>query len=127
MDGIANSQSLMICQKALDALWLKQQVIADNIANVDTPNYKSKSVEFEDLLQTALKFSPGEGLGERLQALQPRVVENAGSSIDENGNNVDIDEQNIELTRAELQFQALSRIVSSDLSRLRLAINGGRG
>lgn len=46
-----------VLKKAADASWLREQTIANNIANVDTPGYKRKDVEFESVLKNELGHS----------------------------------------------------------------------
>ncbi len=93
VENLPGSQSMALLQKSLDALWLRQKVITDIIANNDTPGYKSKSVAFEEVL----KKTVGSGnvnekeLEDKLQSLEPKVLESKGSSMREDGNNVDID------------------------------------
>ncbi len=126
MQNLINSNSLQIAQKSLDALWLRQQVISNNIANVDTPEYKCKSVEFEDILYSALNGANSDvEFQKQLEEIEPKVTCDNSSQMREDGNNVDIDEQNIELTRVQLQYQCMSRLISDELSRISYAIKGG--
>ncbi len=126
MGNLLNSNSLVIAEKSLDALWLRQQVISNNIANVDTPEYKCKNVAFEDILNSVLtKSTTGNELQQKLASIEPEITSNNTSAIREDGNNVDIDEQNIELTRVQLQYQCMSRLISDELSRISYAIKGG--
>ena len=116
-----------LAQKSMDAIWLKQKVISSNLANLDTPGYKSKSVEFSDLLKDILD-NPGsslDSLQNKLDALEPKVIENDSTEMREDGNNVDADVENIELARAQLQYEYMIRSVSSEISRLKYVINGG--
>lgn len=129
MQNFLNARNLTVVQKSLDALWTKQKVINSNIANLDTPGYKSKSVAFEDILNDTLKtsFTNNESFENKLNAIKPQIIENTQTSMRDDGNNVDIDEQNIELTRVMIQYEFMSRSISSDISRLKYAINEGRG
>ena len=124
MQNLLNTGSLVIGEKSLDALWLRQKVISSNIANIDTPGYKSLGVLFEDILNDALKSDSGNHTG-KLINLKPEIVENDGSQIREDGNNVDIDAENIELTRAEIQYQCMALLISAEISRMKYAIKGG--
>ena len=51
---LLNNIGAEILIKGLDALWMRQRVISNNIANATTPGYKSKSVEFENVLKSVL-------------------------------------------------------------------------
>lgn len=128
MRGISTQTSIAAAQKSLDALWLRSQVISDNIANIDTPGYKSKTVEFEKLLERMLSTSApagGAGLESRLSSLRPKITQNDDVSLKEDGNSVDVEEQNIELIRTILQYETVSTAVSSELSRMKYAVSAG--
>ena len=127
MVSILNNGNFTVMQKSLDASWMRQQTIADNIANIDTPGYKSKYVEFENLLQQQLAGSAGNI--DKLEAMDlpaPQVMTNSQTSIRQDGNNVDIDGENIELVRTQLQYEYMTRKISDEFSRLRYAISEGR-
>lgn len=121
MQDVLNSPNLTIAQKSLDALWLRQKVIANNLANSDTPGYKSQDVVFEDILEKALR-----GSGSDLSSLEPKVIENNSTQAREDGNNVDRDAQNIELARTQIQYEVMVRLISDNLSRMNYAVSGGK-
>lgn len=126
MQNLLNSENLLIAQKSLDALWLKQKVISNNIANIDTPGFKSSDVVFEDILKNMIDTcSSGQEFKEKLAVIEPRIVKDNSTKIREDGNNVDIDAENIELTRVQLQYDCISRIISEELSRLQYVVKGG--
>ncbi len=122
MQGISTENSIAIAQKSLDALWKQQQVISDNIANVDTPGYKSKGVQFEQTLQQVLKGLSGddEKLAKALETAEAEVYEVGNTTARED----DVDAENIELVRAQLQYQAVVAGLSGELSRMKQAISG---
>jgi flagellar basal-body rod protein FlgB len=109
--------------KALDAMWMRANVISNNIANADTDNYKAKSVNFEDQLSAAL--SNGSITESELDNINPQIVEDPGT-YGANGNGVDIESQMIELTRNQLQYSYLERGVSDNLGLLMTVANEGR-
>jgi len=119
---------MSILQKSLDAVWLRQRVISNNIANIDTPGYKSGSVRFEDILSKRINgnYKNMQSLKKALDKTKPRVVVNEDTFVREDGNNVVIDKEQIELARAQLQYDYLISSLVSQLDRLKYAINGGR-
>lgn len=127
MSGI-NSISMDLLQKGLDAVWMRQQVISNNIANADTPGFKSKRVEFEGLLQKLLDrdYKNIDSLKSEIDKTEPVVEENSNTSAREDGNNVVLDAENIELARAQIQYEYLVKSLTSQIERLKYAINGGR-
>lgn len=127
MSSLFDETSIPIAQKGLDAVWLRQKVISANIANIDTPGYKSKYVEFEDVLKNKL----GDGslnsnqVQSALNGVDPQVKENSYSANKEDGNNVDAESENIEMARAQIQYEYLTRSVASEFSRLKYAVTSG--
>ena len=121
-DNIGN-MGLNLMQNSLDALWLRQKVISDNLANEDTPGYKAKSVEFEKLLQSAVDSADPDKITE----VKARVVQDNATTMREDGNNVDVDAQSIELARTQLQYETLVQSISSEISRMKYVITEGRG
>lgn len=122
-----NSLSASLMNKSLDGTWIRQKAISDNIANFETPGYKRKYVTFEDelkkvLSQTNLKKT------EISNNIRNQKI-NMGVATDEvtraDGNGVNIEFENIELARAQLQYRAVSQQLSSQFARLRSAISGG--
>lgn len=121
MSGSVGTIVTDIGSKALDALWMRANAISDNIANNDTPGYKAKQVGFEDQLASALSdntITEGE-----LSGVNPTESEVDGS-YGEAGNGVDIEQQMVELTRNQLQYNYLERAVSDNLGLLMTAAGG---
>ncbi len=130
------SQVITALQKALDAAWMRNNVISNNIANVNTPKYKAYRVEFEDMLRDAInarqipiastnpKHIP---VGRRnLDAISPRLVRDRSTSTRMDGNNVDIDVQTANLASNTIMYKALVDQLTAKLARLKTVINEGR-
>jgi len=133
---LLSSPVIVSLEKALDAGALRQRVIADNIANVDTPYFKKSTVEFESLLKTALgrdsvKLNTTDprhfGATPLLAELKPEVRVNETTSMRADGNNVDIDEEMTNLAANSIEYQATVRELSERLSLLSYVITGGKG
>lgn len=122
-----NRTSMEFLLKGLDAVWLRQKVISNNIANSETPGYKRLNVEFEDLLKNLVEgnYNDLEKLKNAIESIEPTVTEDSATSTRLDGNNVVMDKENIELARAQLQYDYLVSSLSSQISRLKYAINGG--
>ena len=60
MDALT-SNSLLMMERSMDFLWTKQTAILDNLANVETPNYKTKYVTFEETLRSRLQAAVPSG------------------------------------------------------------------
>lgn len=124
LDGV----SINLMNKDLDGLWTRQQAISDNIANVETPGYKSKYVSFEDQLQAQLSGDNGSerDLINGLKNTQPVTTVSDDQSLRLDGNNVDVEQQNIELARTQLNYMYSLRELSDYFSRLKYAITDGK-
>lgn len=105
---------------ALDGVSLRQNVIADNIANVDTPGFRALSVDFESSLRSAIAgggFTDG----------QPRVSIQGtptNTPVGLNGNNVDLRKESLAAMQSQFQYTLLTRAVSDRLSLVRTAATG---
>lgn len=129
------SQVFVGLRKGLDAESLRQKVIANNIANVNTPNFKKSTLNFESLLKKALgrdainliTTDPRHyGAAPRLAELRPEVRINRATSMRQDGNNVDIDEEMTNLAANSIGYQVTARELSERISLLSYVITGGR-
>ena len=132
MDWLS-SNSISITQKTLDNLWQSQRISLENIANAETPNYKAKYVTFEDELRSSLNRVNRRGTSRnRIKGIVANAIENGGINVHTDNsettradnNNVDLDSEYVELARNQLQYQYAVKHVTSELSRIRTAIEG---
>lgn len=113
-----------VLDKAADASWLRNDAIANNIANVNTPGYKRQDVNFESQLQKALKNSRYESVDDKvtnvnLKHLNPVTYrDHSGFSYRLDGNNVDIDTENVELASNQIKYQGLITSISQEFANL---------
>lgn len=120
--------SISMAEKSLDFLWAKQKVISNNIANVDTPGYKTQYVTFEETFKSKLRAADKTGDRQEIRRAidsarwQVNDTKNETSRLD--GNNVDADVEISELTRTTLQYQYQLHSINSNITRLRTAIKG---
>ncbi|MDE7221040.1 MAG: flagellar biosynthesis protein FlgB [Oscillospiraceae bacterium] len=133
MSNFFTSNSMIMLERAANFNWVKQQAILDNISNAETPNYKVKYVTFEEALRSQIRQAArsstatgatGVTMRDTLSSAVP-VVHTAwdeSARMDENG--VNVSEQSIELVRNAYQVQHVYRAISSDMSRLLMAIRG---
>lgn len=119
-------------EKAMSATWQRAQLITDNLANVDTPGYKAKRLEFEGLLRSAMQSNmrvsamSGSQKIEYINNLNPVMYSDDSTSVRIDGNNVNPDSEQIELARVQIQYQALKDRLNGHYSLLKYAISGGR-
>ena len=98
---------------ALDALSMRQRVIASNIANVQTPNYLAQRVVFEDALSSAVRDGNGVVAGTIATSLEPTR---------EDGNNVNLDTEVLSNIDTGLRYQLATRAIDGTFSSLRTAM-----
>ena len=117
-----------VLDRAADASWTRETVIGNNIANVDTPGYKRQDVAFEDVLKRELKSSKYDTLQKAvdnvsLNKLEGRTYTDYASYYYRlDGNNVDIDTENVELASEQLRYQTLTSAVSNEFTRMNTAM-----
>lgn len=112
---------------AIRASWLRNEVISNNIANVDTPGYKRKTVKFEEFLNDGLKTGKIDKGQTRLGSSGALVsVDHASLSYRADGNNVDIENEMAELATNSLRYNTLVQKLNGEYQSLRSVIKGGR-
>ena len=117
-----------VLDKAADASWLRNEAISNNIANVDTPNYKRQDVAFEETLQRAMRNSRYESVDAKVSGLDtksPRVetyTDHSDFSYRIDGNNVDIDTENAYLASNQIRYNALIASSNEEFSRLTMVM-----
>ena len=115
-----------VLQQAADASWLRNSIISNNIANVDTPNYKRSDVQFETYLIEQL--AGGDTMdsyvdGMDLSTLEATIyTDNVNLSYRSDCNNVDIDTENAELAKNQIKYNVMTDAISQEFSRLKTAI-----
>ena len=118
---------LLLGEKTLDSLWMRQNLTMNNIANVDTPGFKSQYMTFENELarkiQSALsvKKTSMKNVERGIENMRQSVHTTLNESTRLDENNVDMDQEQVELARTAYEYQFMISSVSSDLSRLRSA------
>ncbi|UOQ43059.1 flagellar basal body rod protein FlgB [Halobacillus salinarum] len=110
----------------------KNNAIADNIANADTPGYKAKKVVFKDELQKELGSLEAKRTSPKhlpFQAGTPSsfsTIEQKNTTYNHNGNNVDIDQEMSELAKNQIYYDALIDRLNGKFRTLETVIKGGR-
>lgn len=106
--------------RALDLTAQRQTLVSQNIANIDTPGYHTRDIDFRQELQRAL---PGD---EDVSAAAVPFVRQVRGLIERpDGNNVSIDREGLLMAQNQLLFQTEMQLLHSEFNRLQLAINGG--
>ena len=140
MLNFLNTPNFKIMQTNLDVLTQRMNIIGQNITNVNTPHYKAKKLEYENLFAEKLaeinnsyakqlRYS-GEAGRQRLQRyfdnVKPVVVTDNTTEMRVDGNNVDIDHESLQMARIQIQYNFMIRKITDEYNLLRHAISEGR-
>jgi flagellar basal-body rod protein FlgB len=132
----AFGKNLDILKRSMDVSVLRRDVIANNLANTETPNFKRTVVNFESMLRRALDsekiIPPAQLVTDRrhipfhrpidYRQVQPRRVLDYLTTAKNNGNNVDLEEELMLATQNQLLYQTLAQVVSSEYARVNLVL-----
>lgn len=120
-------------ESSLNYASAKNRTISSNIANIDTPNYKSKEVVFKDVLNevkpsfdakhTHPKHIPFESVN---SGSSFKTITNQNTMYNHNGNNVDIDKEMADLAKNQIYYQSLVDRINGKFDSLQTVIRGGR-
>lgn len=125
LDIYGNSVSLD--ERTLDLLWERQNITMNNIANVDTPNYKARFITFENALARSIKANevtsrPEPNINKAIRHSNVAVHRTANETMRLDGNNVDMDQEQVQLAKTTYEYQYMVQSISNELSRLRSAV-----
>lgn len=112
--------------KSLDGIAMRHKVIANNIANVETPGFIRSDVMFEDSLRQAMESGSDQDIRKSLKDMEPQILPDQESVIRPNGNNVSIDKEMADLSKNSLYYESLVQILNLKSSMLKAAITEGR-
>ena len=131
-------RSTVVQEKALDAAWLRNEVLSHNIANVDTPTYTRKDVDFEKYLRYALYGDLDDLIVNRkhnfrfskqtdIDSIKPRVMDEYSTmAMRIDGNNVDIDEEMAQMAKNTIRYNVIIENLNSKFAKIQHAISEGR-
>jgi flagellar basal-body rod protein FlgB len=106
--------------RLIDTAALRHRVIANNLANVNTPGFQRKEVSFEEAFAREMQ----RGGPSRAAEVQPRVVESQGGAVRQDGNSVDLDKEMGDLNKNALLFNAAVQLLIGEIAGMKLAITG---
>jgi flagellar basal-body rod protein FlgB len=114
-----NTANLLLLQRYLDVSSMRQTLVATNIANVDTPGYHTRDIDFRGELQRAMN-------GESVTGASPFVVPVRGLLARPDGNNVNMERESMLLAETQLQFKAATAILRTEFGEISTAIKEGQ-
>jgi flagellar basal-body rod protein FlgB len=125
-----------LLHKGLQASWLRNAVLRNNLANSETPNFKSSDVKFESIFARALESGAftGKRTNDRhieigastFSSVSPQIVQNDLTSMRFDGNNVDAEAENVKLAQNTIRYNTLIYKLNSELNRIKTAVTEGK-
>ncbi|HMO11905.1 MAG TPA: flagellar basal body protein [Actinotalea sp.] len=107
-----SSVSYVAMNTALDGLALRQRVIADNVANIQTPGFLAGRVSFEESLAAAVRNGSG---------VAQTGITRSMAAPREDGNNVNLEQETLLNIQTQLRYQLATQAVNGTFSKLRAA------
>jgi flagellar basal-body rod protein FlgB len=101
-------------ERYMNLVSARQKLVAGNIANADTPGYKTRDIDFQSELQN------------QIAGMDPTVTEVSGLKTKNDGNNVDMDRESRLLAENALRFAVATNLARSELQTVRSAIEEGK-
>jgi flagellar basal-body rod protein FlgB len=123
VDPIFQSDNYQVARKLLDAAALRQEAIASNIANAETPGYRRLDIapDFADQLKAQIRAGD---LG-RAAEIKPKLVEDIHArTVRPDGNTVEIENELLAMNRNSVEYEFLTEVVSRNIKQLKMAITG---
>jgi len=110
-----NTSQLALIEKFLDLATVRQSLLVSNIANVDTPGYRTQDIDFHGEFARSLGQDPG-------APAAPEVRQVTGLLSRPDGNNVSVDREGLLLAELQLKYQAAIQAMRSEFAMVRSAI-----
>ena len=123
IEALFNQPSYLATKKMMDATVLRQEAIAGNIANIETPNYKRIDIapSFAQELHSALASQDAR----KITAVSPSITEDTNAiSANKDGNTVQLETEMMNLSQNTLAHALEAQLLSGSLLKLRMAITG---
>jgi flagellar basal-body rod protein FlgB len=129
-------QSIDVLQRAMGVSSLRREVIADNLANSDTPNFKRRTVNFETMLKRALESEKIQAFPAAMnddrhipfhrpidyRTVAPRTTLDYLSSSKNNGNNVDVEQEMMNSMHNQLMYTLMAQTVNHHFNQINLVL-----
>jgi len=135
-DFMIADRSMTVLKKSLDLRAQKQQVIAANVANAETPGYLARKMTFEEDLRKAINSPQNEGrvthpkhfpIGSSgIDGVQGKIVKQRDDNPLGDGNSVSVDDEMFDLAQNQLLFEAGAQILKKKITMLKYAANDGK-
>jgi len=125
-NGLFSDLTTRLLVKSLDCCALRQRVIANNIANVETPGFKRSQVSFETKLRQVLTTSDERLAEKQIENLSPDITVDTESQARPDGNNVSVEKEMVDMAKNSIQYETLVQLLNIKNAMIRAAMTDGR-
>ena len=123
IDALFSQPDYVAAKKQLDAISLREDAIASNIANLETPGYKRMDISPE--FNSELSRACADRNPEEISSVNPQLaVDATATPVSPDGNTVDLDNEMLEMNKNTMANTLETQLISTDFYRLRMAITG---
>ena len=112
-----NSYNFKLLEAGTNLSWTKQELHMQNIANVETPGYKAKQLDFINVLSQERQNVTSTNI------IETQVIEDETASTRSDGNNVNLEKESIELYKSYAQYSMLLGKVRSEFDKYGYVLN----
>ena len=124
IDPIFQTDNYQLARKLLDVSALRQEAIATNVANAETPGFRRVDIAPDFAAQLKARVAAGD-FAATAGTINPHLTEDqTARSVRPDGNTVEIERELLAMNRNAVEFDYLSEVVSGNLKQLKLAITG---
>ncbi|MCK5686928.1 flagellar basal body rod protein FlgB [bacterium] len=135
MDWLLETQGFGLLSKGIDASFSRHNMLANNISNVNTPNFKRSDVRFSDIFSDFVEKRNIRGtvtdsrhiqIGtpDKMENLQHQEFKDDRHSSRNDGNNVDVEFEMAQLVKNSMYTQTLLTLMSGKMQKIRIAMKG---
>jgi flagellar basal-body rod protein FlgB len=124
VDPIFQTDNYVLARKLLDAAVVRQEAVAANIANAETPGYRRMDVSTDFATQLKARLAAGE-LASSADTLKPQLVEDPSArSLRPDGNSVELEHELLAMNKNAVEHEYLTEIITQNIKQLKMAISG---
>ena len=124
IDPIFHTDNYQLARKLLDGAVLRQEAIATNVANAETPGFRRMDLAPDFATQLKARMAAG-NFGRNADSIRPQLAEDqTARSVRPDGNTVEIERELLAMNRNVVEYEYLTEIVSGNIKQLKMAITG---
>jgi flagellar basal-body rod protein FlgB len=124
IDPIFQTDNYQLARKLLDASVLRQEAIATNIANAETPGFRRLDLAPDFATQLKARVAAGD-FASSADSIQPHLTEDlTARTVRPDGNSVELEHELVAMDRNSVEYDYLTEVVTYNLKQLKMAITG---